>query len=540
MKNFILLLAIFVFISFILKGQTTVPGGNISGTWALSGSPYLIQGHVMIPDNLTLTIEPGVTVNFQGAYKLYVQGRIIAIGTVTDTITFTATDTASGWQGIQFDNTPVTNDSSKFYYCKLQYGKSTSGGGAINIVGFPKIIISNCNISHCRADAYPGGGAIRCAGGNTIIKHCIISDNYTIYNGGGICCENSNPSILHNTFSNNAASGVGGAINCSGIYNSSNANISNNIIINNSANNGGGIYCTNNSPKITGNFIFNNTASNGGAIYCFNDGVPVIMNNSIANNTAANGGGGIYCDYTFSSPAITGNTISNNSASKGGALYCSLYSGLVVNNTIIWGNTASTSGNQLYLDDENSDPDFYYCNIQGGTASFGLNDGIFYTGDFLNNIDTLPLFVAPTAGSGNSYNASTADWSLQISSHAINAGTPDTSGLNLPATDILGNLRISGTRIDIGAYEYAFPNAIDEHISACSVDIYPNPADNYLTIETQQKAGIEILDAEGQMIMTTYSIENKTTINIENLARGVYFIRVTTNREVITKKVIKE
>src|SRR3972149_12202018 len=60
--------------------QTSIPAGNVSGTWNLAGSPYQIQGSIQIPDGQTLTIDPGVTVDFQGTYKLNVQGRLLAIG----------------------------------------------------------------------------------------------------------------------------------------------------------------------------------------------------------------------------------------------------------------------------------------------------------------------------------------------------------------------------------------------------------------------------------------------------------------------------
>lgn len=72
------------------------------------------------------------------------------------------------------------------------------------------------------------------------------------------------------------------------------------------------------------------------------------------------------------------------------------------------------------------------------------------------------------------------------------------------------------------------------------LEIYPNPANNYLTIELQQKSEIEILNPHGQIIMTTNNKDNKATINLENLSNGVYFLRVKTNKEVITKKIIKE
>ena len=78
------------------NSQTSIPGGNVYGTWTLAGSPYLVQASIMIPNDSTLIIEPGVTVNFQGTYKLLIMGQLLSMGTATDTITFTAPDTTNG------------------------------------------------------------------------------------------------------------------------------------------------------------------------------------------------------------------------------------------------------------------------------------------------------------------------------------------------------------------------------------------------------------------------------------------------------------
>jgi parallel beta-helix repeat protein len=539
MKKTILIIEAIILMYSFSAAQTIIPAGNVSGTWTFAGSPYLIQGAIMIPDGSTLTIEPGVDVIFQGSYKLMVLGRMLAIGSVTDSINITAADTVTGWLGIQFDNTQTTNDTSKFYYCTIQYSKTTSASskqGAFYL-GFSKVIISKCRISNCSANTSVGGSAaIFCDGSSPIITHNLISYNTTTniggQNSGGIYCWLGSPVISYNIISNNT-SNFGGGICCD----NSSPEISDNIISNNTTSDyGGGIYCNTSSSSITNNIISGNSASDGGGI-CFNSGSPVIINNTISNNTASNGGGGIYCDY--SSPIINNNTISNNTAAKGGALFFTLYSSLSIYNTILWGNTASTSGQQMYLDDENSDPDFYYCDVQGGSAAFGLNGSIFYTGIYQNNIDTVPSFVSPSAGSGTGYNGIAADWSLQAASPCINAGTPDTTGLSLPATDIAGNSRINDGRIDIGAYEYGLSNSIKEVPSTISMSIYPNPATNSLTIEIVQKSEIEILNINGQTIETIYNNDTKTTIDLGNLSSGVYIIKVKTDKGTAIKKFIK-
>src|SRR3990172_5123585 len=142
MKKPLLFLIVCIFTFNFSFSQTSLPGGNVYGTWTLAGSPYQIQGAIQIPNDSTLTIQPGVTVDFQGHYKFLVQGRLLAIGTVTDTIIFAATNTTNGWWGIRFDNTPATNDTSKIIYCKLQYGIATGtssddqSGGAFYFNGF--------------------------------------------------------------------------------------------------------------------------------------------------------------------------------------------------------------------------------------------------------------------------------------------------------------------------------------------------------------------------------------------------------------------
>ena len=152
--------------------QSSIPAGNVYGTWTLAGSPYNVQGHITIPVDSTLIIEPGVNIVFQGHYKFNVQGRVLAIGTVTDTIIFTAANTSTGWWGMRFDNTPFTQDSSIFKYCKLQWGKANGSGndlygGAFMINGFSKVRIANSHIANNTSSS--SGGGIYCASSSPII-----------------------------------------------------------------------------------------------------------------------------------------------------------------------------------------------------------------------------------------------------------------------------------------------------------------------------------------------------------------------------------
>jgi len=512
--------------------QTNVPGGNVSGTWTVAGSPYIIQGSIQILSDSTLTIEPGVTVNFQGTYKMYVQGRVIAIGAATDTIIFTSADTTNGWRGIRFDNTPTANDTSRFFYCKFQYGKATGiypddEGGAFYFYNFSKAIISNSQIVNCEANNFGGGiscdynsgpaitnntisnntanygGGISCSDSPAITNNTI--SNNTANDGGGIYCgSGSTPTITNNTISNNTADG-GGGIFCYG-----NSTIANNTISNNTANYGGGIYCYGSDPTIANNTLSNNTAYYGGAIYCKFSSSPAITNNTISNNTA-NDGGGIYLYNYECWPTITNTTISNNAAARGGALYCTGNSNPALRNTILYGNTAGISGAQLYLDDELSDPNFYYCDVQGGTAAFELNNNI-YTGIYQNNIDSDPLFVAPSAGSGTGYNGVTADWSLLAGSLCIDAGDPNGT---YPATDKAGDPRVVNSIIDMGAYEYQIIDDVAQYSLQTEFVVYPNPTSGKVAVSSGSSSitSIEIYNVMGEKVYQSSVISYSSSVN---------------------------
>ena len=103
--------------------------------------PYLITGDITIPDSCSLTIEPGVVVEFNGPYMLTVEGQLLAEGTSTDSIYFTLNNSLSsllnydyntnpnpcpngssecGWKGIRFLGS-ASSDSSKLKYCVVEH-----------------------------------------------------------------------------------------------------------------------------------------------------------------------------------------------------------------------------------------------------------------------------------------------------------------------------------------------------------------------------------------------------------------------------------
>jgi hypothetical protein len=411
--------------------QTPVPGGNVSGTWTLAGTPYLINGDITIPNGQSLIIEPGVLVEFQGYYPLNVQGRLLAIGTETDTIVFTINDTTGfsnpntstgGWHGIRFISTSSTNDSSKIIYCRLQYGKAVGpswpdyDGGAICVFEFSKLLISHCLIDRNMA----WGGEEGCFGGaisigdnsNIILSNCTISRNSATH-GGGIMIggSNSSLSIINCIIKDNYANDSGGGICCWGNGNS-NPLIENVTLSGNTARfgSGGGMDIYQSNPMLINNIIVNNQAAAGGGILFNDNSNATVINNTICNNNATDGGGGLVCGD--SDPILI--------------------------NTILYGNTAGWDS-QIHLWDSTSEPSLYYCDVEGGIETL--------PGEY--NIDADPLFKA----------VADSVYYLSDASPCIGSGI-DTLEINgnwyyAPTTDIEGNPRPNppGSNPDVGAYE---------------------------------------------------------------------------------------
>ena len=321
----------------ICNAFTNVPAGNVSGHWMLSGSPYQIQGNITVPNGTTLTIDPGVTVLFEnGPYTMEVKGRVLAIGTLSKYIYFTAANHVTGFSGIRFDTLAGTNDTSKFIYCNLQYGADNAtyfNGGAFEMSSWNKVIISNSTITKCQATngGYGGqGGAIFCNAAGPLITNDSIYNNNSGGNGGGIYLGNDTNAVIENCYIyNNNNNGAQGG----GIYGYSvvNLTVNNNTITYNSASTSGGgigvLYGT--TVAINGNNISHNTIPNnayGGGVYLGYVTGCVMNNNTITYNTVPNGGGGggVSLDANNVLSSFSYNNISYNSTGggTGGGLWC--------------------------------------------------------------------------------------------------------------------------------------------------------------------------------------------------------------------------
>lgn len=69
-----------------------------------------------------------------------------------------------------------------------------------------------------------------------------------------------------------------------------------------------------------------------------------------------------------------------------------------------------------------------------------------------------------------------------------------------------------------------------------TVSVYPNPTKNNINIKTNSIVqNVELYDILGKKVKSTKS----STISLENFSKGIYIMKVTTNKGVVTKKVTK-
>src|ERR1035437_7686398 len=181
---------------------------------------------------------------------------------------------------------------------------------------------------------------------------------------------------------------------------------------------GGGVRCLSTNATVSDCMVVGNFATDGGGI------ASGTVNNCIfSNNIAQDAGGGGYA-ATFNNCLFTG-----NSATNGGAASALIFAAANLNNCTVYGNSASVLGGGLaslgaagasYLWASN-------CIVLGNTAPRGANYAVAFAEEMpMNYCCTAPL---PASGACNFtndalfLNPTNGDFHLQSNSPCINAGS---------------------------------------------------------------------------------------------------------------------
>lgn len=91
---------------------------------------------------------------------------------------------------------------------------------------------------------------------------------------------------------------------------------------------------------------------------------------------------------------------------------------------------------------------------------------------------------------------------------------------------------------ELGTYGNTENGAIEN-----SINIYPNPAKTFITIEMQkveENCLLSVCNINGQEMMQQKIIKNRTQFDIRNLKSGIYFIKLFSKNGVSMEKLIKE
>jgi hypothetical protein len=231
------------------------------------------------------------------------------------------------------------------------------------------------------------------------------------------------------------------------------------------------------------------TLDNGGGVYLQrpypNNAIPVVSNCVLTGNSAGNGGGGAYGNGKLINCIITNNwgrgygggaygcmlvncLLKGNAANQGGGAL-----GGTFTNCLLINNTARISGGGSYGDtfvnctvvsNFVSDPNGRAAGIEN--AKIVANSIVYFNNAplFPNYNDSPMAFSCTTPaaiGAGNITNAPLfesegGEYHLQSMSPCINSGN---NSYISTSTDLDGNPRITGDRVDMGAYEFPSPTS---------------------------------------------------------------------------------
>jgi hypothetical protein len=426
---------------------------NVNTTW--DADTVLIDKEALeIGVGARLTIAHGTRIIFnQFETRITVKGTISANGTPTDSIYISRLKSSDKWNGIRLvpRNSELGRlDSSSFSYCNLRNGIYFSTellyeqqGGILHCGSGNFVSLKHCSVTNVQGDI---GGAIYCDSASTMkIEDCYFAYNRTTKLG--------------------TVSG-GGALMTS-IKGSVNLSVNNCLFEKNCSRNGGAVRLGSETKALFNNCIFNNDTTYsinpmdgelyGGAIAVFGPADVTLRGCIIIHCRSYGKGGGIYSSDV--SLKLINCTLVSNTSVQGGGIYFArgaAASSPQVVNTIIDGNgtlfniktPCDSAGCAVYIDSAVA-PVFRYCAFSDTIFDYSTKR---YTSNMSNCFINRSDFVYRVKR--NFADTLVTGFQLDYEDPIVNGGTPDTTWLALPEFDVLGQKRIFGSSVDIGAIEY--------------------------------------------------------------------------------------
>lgn len=94
----------------------------------------------------------------------------------------------------------------------------------------------------------------------------------------------------------------------------------------------------------------------------------------------------------------------------------------------------------------------------------------------------------------------------------------------------------------VTSVEYKDRYLLDLEVAETEVDniqIYPNPANDFVTIQTQEKpSSLEIYSMTGELVFTPVMTDQSNAIDLRNLSPGTYLLRIVLNGEVYNQQLV--
>lgn len=311
-----------------VQAATSVEGFITSDTiWSVANSPYQLNGVVAVNNDVILTIEAGVTVDFNSWY-MQVDGALDARGASDNKITLTSQSHSIN-QRIIFSASSTT------------WNEQTGTGSIIEYANLDKVYLTISGSPKINKNTINSRYTLSVDDGSPVISNNEISctDSVLYVKGGGSA-----------TVSGNVIMGSGSG-SIFGISVAVDTTVFNNTVTNCAA----GIHATNYST-INGNRLL----SNGDGI--LNTAAVTAQNNLIANNSVGiNGGSGVFennaitanskAGIEFSAPptAFSNNNIYNNTLN----VIVKTASDVTATNNW-WGTTNIEAINQTIYDKKNN------------------------------------------------------------------------------------------------------------------------------------------------------------------------------------------